>query len=669
MLINRRNTIMKISRVIGVFVLLLFSHLDNYAQITKNHNLEEFKPPLLSNLYDAQYAVTRTDFTITLNDGTLIDAVKFIPQAQPPQGGWPTVIMVHGYGSNKETNAPFCQAQAEYGYYTMTFSMRGQGNSGGLSNLISRLEANDFIQIVDWVKKDSVSGSSPGNILVMGGSQGGLIPFMSACIGLNVKTIISALAPPDFASSWIENGSIKITFAWSVTYPPSIARYDSLVGRMSNWIFANNKNKWDSLAHWVPIDRDFMNIVPNNTVPLIVEGSWQDKFFNGSGIIQSTSLLQVPFRMYLGSVQGHGGDQSPTEDQWHMNFYNDWYFYWLFGIQNGTLNAPKFQYASTSFPVVNDYLTFYHDSSTVWPPPNTTNWRLYFNRNGKLYTTPNTIQSSVNLANRIYGGLTMLEAFNEDFQGNVFNSKFTRRDIVFETDPLTADQKLVGVPKVNMSYLSTKGPFCQYNFQIFEVKPDGTKRLVNRVNFTDRNYTANSLRTVNIKGQAHSHIFRAGNKVRVTLTNLDSTPDENQYLLAGDPFVLPVLIYANNYMFLDANSYIDLPLVPTSSQPFSMNDGKSGQDNNNPYKYELKQNYPNPFNPSTTIEYSLAHSNKVEIKVYDILGREVRTLVNEFQEAGAHKVLFNASELASGVYFYKIVSADFRDVKRLVLVK
>jgi len=641
---------------------------NTYPQQRNKPIPEDFNFPIIGKTADNPlYTVTRTDFFITLNDNVLIDGVKFVPQTAPPPNGWPTVIMVHGYGDRKEALVGFCQAQAEFGYYTMSFSMRGQGNSGGVSNLISRTEAQDFIQIVNWVKRDSINGSNPNNILVMGGSQGGLVPFMACCLGLQVRTIISALAPPDFATSWIENGSIKTTFAWSVTYPPSIARYNSLVDRMSNWIFANNKNKWDSLAYWMPKDRDFMNIVPNSTVPLIVEGSWQDKFFNGSGIIQSTSLIQAPFRMYLGAVQGHGGDLSPTEDQWHMNFYNDWYYYWLFGIENGTLNAPKFQYASTSFPVVNDYLTFHHDSSTVWPPQNTSNWRLYFNRRGKLLTTPNAIQTSINLPNRVTGGLTMHQAFNEGFQGEEFNSKFKKFNINFDSDPLTTDKKMTGIPWVKIKYLSTKGPFCQFNFQIYEVKPDGSMRLINRINYTDRNYSANSLRTASFKGQAHSHIFRAGNKIRITLTNLDNSLYENQYVLENNPFVLPVLNYANNYMFLDENSYIDIPLVPVSTQ-FSL-EQTDNKPVNNPYTYELKQNYPNPFNPVTTIEYTVAQSNKVEIKVYDILGKEVKTLVNEFREAGAHKVLFNASELASGVYFYKINTANFNDVKRMVLVK
>jgi hypothetical protein len=88
-----------------------------------------------------------------------------------------------------------------------------------------------------------------------------------------------------------------------------------------------------------------------------------------------------------------------------------------------------------------------------------------------------------------------------------------------------------------------------------------------------------------------------------------------------------------------------------------------------PREYKLAQNYPNPFNPSTKISFALPKAGNVELKIYDILGREVTTLVNEFRIAGNYTVDFNASNLASGVYFYRIKSGDFIDTKKMVLMK
>ncbi len=88
-----------------------------------------------------------------------------------------------------------------------------------------------------------------------------------------------------------------------------------------------------------------------------------------------------------------------------------------------------------------------------------------------------------------------------------------------------------------------------------------------------------------------------------------------------------------------------------------------------PKVYSLSQNYPNPFNPSTKINFALPKQGLVTLKIYDILGREIRTLVNEVKNAGSYTVDFNASEYSSGVYFYRIQSNDFSDVKRMLLVK
>jgi len=97
----------------------------------------------------------------------------------------------------------------------------------------------------------------------------------------------------------------------------------------------------------------------------------------------------------------------------------------------------------------------------------------------------------------------------------------------------------------------------------------------------------------------------------------------------------------------------------------------TGIDNqeNLPDKFYLSQNYPNPFNPSTTIEYNIPKAGLVTLKIYDILGREVRTIVNKEKTAGSYKISFNASSFASGVYFYRLTSGGFTLIKKMVLLK
>ncbi len=88
-----------------------------------------------------------------------------------------------------------------------------------------------------------------------------------------------------------------------------------------------------------------------------------------------------------------------------------------------------------------------------------------------------------------------------------------------------------------------------------------------------------------------------------------------------------------------------------------------------PKKYSLLQNYPNPFNPSTAIKYQIPNSSFVSLKVYDILGNEVESLVNETKAAGSYEVKFNGSNLSSGIYFYQLKTNKFTSTKKLMLLK
>ncbi len=88
-----------------------------------------------------------------------------------------------------------------------------------------------------------------------------------------------------------------------------------------------------------------------------------------------------------------------------------------------------------------------------------------------------------------------------------------------------------------------------------------------------------------------------------------------------------------------------------------------------PSDYELKQNYPNPFNPSTTIRFSVPQSEFISLKIYDVLGNEVETLVNQDLSAGSYEVQFNANSLSSGIYFYQLITGNYSETKKMNLIK
>jgi hypothetical protein len=114
------------------------------------------------------------------------------------------------------------------------------------------------------------------------------------------------------------------------------------------------------------------------------------------------------------------------------------------------------------------------------------------------------------------------------------------------------------------------------------------------------------------------------------------------------------------YVKNDSTTYLNIKLRRVAT-------GISGTET--PVTFSLSQNYPNPFNPTTNIKYQIANNNIVTLKVYDILGKELITLVNEKQSPGDYEIKFNGSKLSSGIYFYKLTAGDFSDVKSMILIK
>lgn len=106
-----------------------------------------------------------------------------------------------------------------------------------------------------------------------------------------------------------------------------------------------------------------------------------------------------------------------------------------------------------------------------------------------------------------------------------------------------------------------------------------------------------------------------------------------------------------------------------SSMEFTLTTTDVKEENNIPLTFELEQNYPNPFNPGTTISWQSPISSWQTLKVYDVLGNEVATLVNEYKPAGNYEAIFDASNLPSGIYIYRIMAGDFIQSKKMILIK
>ncbi len=213
--------------------------------------------------------------------------------------------------------------------------------------------------------------------------------------------------------------------------------------------------------------------------------------------------------------------------------------------------------------------------------------------------------------------------------------------------------------------------------------------------------------TMQVTAPPPSHIVIGQSAIRDTLEIGDSatvllsvtnTGAGNLFFAVLDTTQTEWLTLANNFGMLEQNASGDIdvqfnatnistgnyfatliissndPAQRTLTRPVSLQVipqvGVNEQISNLPTKYELKQNYPNPFNPVTAIGFSLLAGSDVTLKVYDVLGREVATLINnEKKDAGKYSVQFDATHLPSGIYIYKLTAGSFIDMKKMVLMK
>ena len=150
----------------------------------------------------------------------------------------------------------------------------------------------------------------------------------------------------------------------------------------------------------------------------------------------------------------------------------------------------------------------------------------------------------------------------------------------------------------------------------------------------------------------------SGFSSRQNVNQNDATPSLKPVIAAGFyPSAFATVVFAG---FGPSGLYADGSQITTEITPVG---------NSVPEAYKLEQNYPNPFNPATTISFSIPKNGLVSLKVYDILGKEVATLVNTQLNSGQYNVNLNASNLGSGIYFYTLKAGDFVETKKMMLVK
>ncbi|MDI6803770.1 MAG: alpha/beta fold hydrolase [Bacteroidota bacterium] len=591
----------------------------------------------------SSFAQTRHDVFVPVGASDSLDATYFIPTTAPPANGYPVMVFVHGFGGRKNSTIPSAERYAKSSYLTFCYTVRGHGYSSGNSTIMSTRERFDLAEVVNFVK--ALPNVDTNSIGIIGGSQGGLHGLWAIVDNLPVKAVSADVIVPRWASDMLTNGAVRRTVP--VLLKNSSVKYDPIQDTLWNLL---TRDSFDSLYSIFTAPRDIDTVtLQSSQKPLMTFIKYQDFYFEASDGIRNMITYPGLKKMYLGTG-GHFSDDNYDQWQYQFSWITRWFKHFLRNINTGFFDEPKYTYAYSSLPMDSlGYFKWKQHEINELPFHNSVPHRFYLHSNGYLkYSAPTSVNEIAELINDYRDSMYNFErAWIEGFTGLRFDSAFTKRTLVFETSPLNTSALMFGAPRINF-YLKSSSEKFPVNVQIYEVDSLNNKYFINRINYVSRGNLTGQMITADVRGFFHSHEFQANNRIRIEITNIDKT---NRKLLGSVPFVLPVFKYSRNEIFVNEiyASYIELPLM-TNEYILRVLD-------QTPSTFHLSQNYPNPFNSTTALEYSLPQNTHVTLKVYDILGREVKTLFEGKQFAGTYKATFNADQLASGVYFYRLITA------------
>jgi predicted acyl esterase len=627
-------------------------------------------------------AQVRVDLSFTMSDSVLLDATIIKPSGSPPAGGFPGLVLVHGFGGTKDEMLPVCLLLASRGYEALAYSVRGQGNSGGLSTIVGDRERRDLLEIIQHFR--SVPDVDPDHLGVTGWSQGGIHSWMAALYQMpGVRAVAPLLATPDFAQALAPNGAVR----YGLTYEMSLStvRYAPERDRVKSFIIAD---QYDSVMAYINA-RNLTHLLDSVRIPVFQELGWADYLFPVNGGIEAAASLSarnVPIRSYYGT-NGHGEPIDNQEMSFELDQTVQWFDHWLRELPLTQDSLPLVFYA-------DDRPGWPHHVTLTWPPEPYQTVRLFLTTAG-LATEPPMTDADLSFALAYDQTYTPEMGWDDAYGGTRFGSAFSSLPTRLVSEPLQDSVEITGIPRGLLHVRSNATQF-QAHVHLYDVDQTDWK-LISRASYGIRGNAINETKDISFEASALSHIVPAGHSLGMEITSLDT-------LRQDQANTVPFFVSSQSEVLSTSQSpsYVDIPVVGTG---FVTAIAEARQQPGPGFR--LEQNYPNPFNPVTRIKYTIGGdrgegvgnrdmgagdwsgsarggaatlgpagagpeglgARKTKLVVYDILGRQVATLVNEPKMPGNYEVSFDASGLASGMYIYRLSAGSSVQARTMILIK
>jgi predicted acyl esterase len=604
-------------------------------------------------------AQTTTDSSLVMTDGVHIETTLVLPpDSTKPAGGFPVVVFIHGLGGNKDELSLINTIITGNGFACFTYSVRGQGTSGGLSTIMGPRELQDMRDIITYVR--TRPGINPDALGVAGGSQGGVHAWLAAINRIpGVRCIATLVAPPSYASDLAPNNCIKQQLQAELTL--STVRFDPYRDRIRSFVLTENL---DSI-HAFTKECDLAAYVDSVRIPVIQSVGWKDVLFQVNGAIRARANLAsrgIPCWSYFGT-NGHSEPLNLQEYFFVIQGMLDWFHHWLIAPVLTDLTTPWVTYA-------DDSPGWPHRMTAVWPPEHASTLRLYPRPHGAgpalagdLDTSPASGESVFPFTLTYDSTYAPARAWSEGYSGSAFTSAFASKAVRFRSPALTDTLDITGIPHARMVLRGDGRPF-QANVRLFDVSPESggaeTWTLLTHMPLGVRSGNSSSNAGYDAEGDALSHKIPPGHIIGIEINSLDMWDADRAH-------IIPYFRSSSAFMTVTwpGNTYFDIPVVGSAKFVTSAAEPAPTL----PAAFVLHQNFPNPFNPSTTIRFDLAAAQDVRLEVFNVAGQRVATLVDGMIPAGSHAVPFHARDLASGLYYCRLITAAGGTVRPMVLLR
>lgn len=592
---------------------------------------------LLLLLAHAMPAQSLRDTTLTMSDGAVLDAFYVLPDTPAPAGGYPAVLLVHGFGGSKNNNASLARSFALEGYAAAAYSVRGQGSSEGTFDFFTseRILA-DLRAMVDFTR--AMPGVNAQRVGVMGASQGGIHAWNAAAYDMDVRAVISIVANGRSRENWLEDGALNWTFA-AATLSPNV-NFDPAVA--DSITRARESGDYSYVRSFLT-DASTRDLEASVSTPVLTIVSYYDGFFDQNAALRQFAAVPAAKRIILYPA-GHSLPDVSAQEDYVMDVIARWSAYWL-KDEEGYASVASADSAVVFFDAGNERMrVFRPDEEEYWlsqdPDPRPANLKKltwYFTDEG-LSLTPQLERSE-----RQISYMNLLGSTPQ----------------VFRSPPLTEDVTVAPAPGTAVFRAGGTGSQYQMNLVLYDVDPaSNTKIPLTRCHSQQ---PASAPQDLTVEMNAVLHTVRAGHVIEARVHGgIALLPDtENNF---GNYPLGPIDNSTNTFVFGDNGpsqftfNVLDDGPVFAGAPPMASTAALEGC-------------RPHPFRSTTSISFRLSDARHSRLSVYDSRGRLVAVLHDGTLAPGAYTTRFDARDLPAGLYVAVLQSGSQVDRMKMLLLR